>query len=42
MSDVNEIKRFEKALQKSEKEKNLILDSVSEHIVFQDTENRII
>jgi len=36
-SDISELKRAEEALRKSENEKNLILDSILEHVIFYDT-----
>ncbi len=40
--DVTEHKKMEEALQKSESEKSIILESISEHIVFQTPENTIL
>ncbi|MFX1565751.1 MAG: PAS domain S-box protein [Promethearchaeota archaeon] len=38
----DELKQSQEALKKSEHEKSVILDSISEHVIFQDLENRII
>ncbi len=38
----DELKQSQNALKKSEEEKSVILDSISEHVIFQDLENRII
>jgi PAS domain S-box-containing protein len=38
----DELKNSQQALKKSEQEKSIILDSISEHVIFQDIENRII
>ena len=40
-TDITEWKRTEKALRKSEQEKEAILNSMSEAVVYQDTEHRI-
>jgi PAS domain S-box-containing protein len=40
--EVAERKRAESALRKSEKEKEAILDSMSEHVVYHDKEHRIV
>ncbi|MFX1318374.1 MAG: PAS domain S-box protein [Promethearchaeota archaeon] len=38
----DELKESQNALKKSEKEKSVILDNISEHVIFQDLENHII
>lgn len=40
--DITERKMMEEALLKAEQEKAIIFDSISEHVIFQDTENKII
>ncbi len=38
----DELKQSQDALKKSEHEKSVILDSISEHVIFHDKENRIV
>jgi len=40
--DVSKQKEIEKTLRKEEREKSIILESISEHIVYQDLDNRIL
>jgi PAS domain S-box-containing protein len=42
LCDITELKKYEKALQESKQEKELILNSVVEHVLHQDTEMRIL
>jgi len=42
LRDITELKKYEKMLQESKKEKELILNSLVEQVVYQDTELRIL
>jgi PAS domain S-box-containing protein len=42
LRDITERKKYEKVLQESKQEKELILNSLVEHVVYQDTELRIL
>jgi len=42
LRDITERKKYERALRKSKQEKELILNSLVEHVIYQDTELRIL
>ena len=42
LRDITELKRYERVLRESKQEKELILNSLVEHVVYQDTELRIL